>query len=591
MPTPPVYGGPKVNTSALPNARVSTNVPLEAFGGGQSLENVVSAGQGFLKVVQEEKQKADEIAVLEADTKAAQLKNNMFYDPQNGAMTRKGKDAMAAVGDYTQQFNTKASEIRDSLSNDNQKALFQRKLAAHSLDLDNQLQKHAFVEGEKYYNDVADANVKAYTNQAISNYQDPNAVESAIAQQRDTIFSHAKNTGVAESVAEQNFSEVSSKTRTEVVQRMLANGDTATAQKYYTENKDKFLGDDPKKMELALQEGKVLDTSIKAWGSVQHYRLPDGNPDESKMQSDIMARTDISPEEKEKVWSYVKAKSSEQFANKSKRDSANERSFLNNVAGMKQSGSAVEDALRQVNQYAIDDYDKTLKETAVKKLYAPTEASDPKTYIGLWERTQDGTTSKQEVDKAMQTNKINVSDWRGLREQIYKGDIEGRNPAAKQAWDRVKILAEDTFGDRVERESFIYDLHQSAQGKSPEQIIQMANDKLKKDPNTGKWGFFQSKVWETDFKKTDAKNIAWGKAYTDIGKQETLAIGQGMSMTQKKAFTPADIDVFANQFGGYKNIQPGTPVHNAIQSLMQKAKPTTPNNIKAVLEKYPDGKF
>jgi hypothetical protein len=48
-------------------------------------------------------------------------------------------------------------------------------------------------------------------------------------------------------------------------------------------------------------------------------------------------------------------------------------------------------------------------------------------------------------------------------------------------------------------------------------------------------------------------------------------------------------------FGGYDALKPGTPVHNAIQSLLKRKDPkervVTPATVKAVLDAYPDGKW
>jgi hypothetical protein len=96
MPTVPRYEQ-RVGQAALPNARVSTNAPIEAFGGGQGLQQVAQAAQETLEIVRKEREKADQLAVLEADTKAARLKTSLFFDPKTGAMTRKGKDAFGAV--------------------------------------------------------------------------------------------------------------------------------------------------------------------------------------------------------------------------------------------------------------------------------------------------------------------------------------------------------------------------------------------------------------------------------------------------------------------------------------------------------------
>lgn len=598
VPTVEKYDNPNVQAQVAPSVKAGSNPSLEAFGGGAVISQPMeAANKGFGEaqdIINQHIKNADDIAVTNADTQLGTLKNNIMFDPQNGYFKKQGKDALASLGDTQQSFTDGVDNISNTLSS-RQQVMFRQKASTQAVDFNAQLQRHASQQSLAYDSQVTDASLANYGNQAVLNYQDPGQVNQAIENQKQVIMQHGQRNGMSDEAVQENIDKITSKTRTDVIQRMLANGDTETAQAYYDANKDKIAGMDAVGVEKSLHASQVLDTSLKTWDGLKNMTLADGKPDEAKMEASVMGRDDLNPEDKQKILAFVKAKASEQNANITKQREANERDFLNTVSGMKQDGTPVEEALKQVNQYAIDDYDRNQKTIAAMKIYAPKEQSDPQTFMKLWQNTQDGTASNQDIDQAMNSDKISVADWRSLREELYKGDTEGKSPQVKQAYDRIKLMAEDQYGgDKQKQAQFLYDIHQGAAGKAPDQIIQMAQDKMKLDDNSGKtwlFGIGRQEQWKTDLDKRDAQSTAWGKAYTDVGKSETLAIGQGMSMTQKTPFAPKDIDTFANQLGGYQAIKAGQPANNAIKSLMQKQKPVTPGNVKAVLEKYPDGIF
>ncbi|MBA3755529.1 MAG: hypothetical protein H0X02_04585, partial [Nitrosomonas sp.] len=117
-------------TQALPNARVSVDSSLESFGGGQSLDRVNSAvqgvGQQVIRIQEEEKKKADDVAILEADLKASKLQTEIEIQVKN----MRGKDAAGGIDYADKEWKKRSEELMGSLSNDDQRAQFQRVTAA-----------------------------------------------------------------------------------------------------------------------------------------------------------------------------------------------------------------------------------------------------------------------------------------------------------------------------------------------------------------------------------------------------------------------------------------------------------------------------
>lgn len=604
MPVVPKYDSPQIQQAPIPGARFNTEAPLAAFGGGQAqqgVNNAIDAAAGdVFKIAAKEKETADDTATKKAYADALTVKNNLIYDPQSGVMTRKGQDALGVVDEYQPKFKKSLDDIENGLANQDQKDQFQSIRAAQEAEFNGSLQKHIATESQVFAEQTNKAALEASMNDAVLNYHNPGAVEKNIETQKAIILSRARDQGIEGPIADQQISDVTSKTYTAVIGRMLANGDDQTAQKFYEANKDKITdAADATAIEKSLESSKTASESMDAWNKVKNFRLSDGTPNEAKMQSAIYSDPNVSVKKKDEIWSFVKARAAEQTADKNKQDQANDRSFLNNVIKTRQQGQPMDEALKLVQRFSTDPYDQATKTEAVKKIYAPPTDSDPQTKYKLWEGIQEGTTTGADLDAALQKNMINSTDWTALKEDRYRIEIEGRSPEMKSVKDRVQQLAIETFGsDKEKQRAFELEVSDSARGKSPEEYWKIAQDKLKTDPSTQKHFLWMNALpfgggyqYQSDQQKRDATNLAFGKANQDLGPEVVKAIGQGYSRLGNKSFQPSDLESFTQRVGGYQNLKPGTPVNNAIQSLMKRNKPVVPENIKAVLDKYPDGKY
>jgi hypothetical protein len=231
---------------AAPNARLSTDGPIEAFGGGQSLENVQSAAQGLGKVALQEKQKADELVLEDFNTKLTQLKNSTIYDPTDGLMTLKGKDALSAPDTYGKRFQDGVEQLSQGLSNDNQRGLAKRLIESHKAELDDTIQKHVFTESQKYNEEVESSAIATGVDDAALNYHNPQMLQTAIDGLKGSVLRWGNRNGFGEDseVVRQKMDDVISKAHTGVVDRMLANGEDQKAKAYYDGIKDEVTGKD-----------------------------------------------------------------------------------------------------------------------------------------------------------------------------------------------------------------------------------------------------------------------------------------------------------------------------------------------------------
>src|SRR5688572_31779249 len=78
------------------------------------------------RLVEEEKDQADQTALTEAANKLSAWKHSTLYDPNQGAMARKGKDALPLPEEVAAGFEKAAGEIEAGLSTDKQRAAWAR---------------------------------------------------------------------------------------------------------------------------------------------------------------------------------------------------------------------------------------------------------------------------------------------------------------------------------------------------------------------------------------------------------------------------------------------------------------------------------
>lgn len=602
MPVVPQYEQ-RVRIGGAPSARVTTQAPVEAFGGGQGavpegvagVSRAVSGiGAQLAEVAAEERKKADQVQLTGADSSTIELQTQLQIE----ADQMKLGSAFGAPDMVRQKWTEGVQKIRETLGTDEQKLRFDVMQSQRYADLNRHVTLHAATQAQE----LDKVNTKAWfensRNSVNLNAFDDQAISKEIAQQEFMFDEFAARNGLpkdSEAYKAEKTREISA-THIAVLEGRL-NSDTPNsyeaADAYLKANEAQMSERDRERAMGMLDRASTAELGRSVFRQTESMRLPDGNFDERKMRATVDALP-YSTEKKDRIWSQVKALAGEATMNKNREDSAAYRSFMNNVIRARKQGDSLESALKLAEQSATDPYEAATMTEAVRKIYGPPTASDPQEYIRLWERVQAGTASKQELDRAyLNDGKISADDWQNLRQDHYKVQIEGKSFDVKATWDRIDILAAENIPDKEKREQYIYDLKLSGRGKSSEELWKMANDKIKGAAGTGWFGsnFRAQPQWKIDVQRRDAQNIAWGKAYEDIGKNEVNAIGKGILYQGKDTWGLSDVEGFAQEFGGYNEIRPGTPVHNAIKSLSDKNQLVTPSNVRAVLDKFPDGRY
>lgn len=314
-----------VRESGLPSARVSTDAPIEAFGGGASaaraMESFNAPVNEAVKIFDEEKKKADDIAVTEAWAKASQAKNKRLYDPDSGAISRKGKNAFGVVDEYGKYYAGDLDDIEKGLQSETQKQMFRRIRQREETELNGQLQKHLFSEAQEYDKNVTNAGVAAAMDDAVNNFHEPGKIAASIKMQETLRMAHAQRAGLPADAVKVMIETDRSKTHRSVLDRMLANEQDMAAKNYYEANKDQLSGADKTAVERALAEGTSRGESqrqsdaiwLKANGSLREsLSMARENIKDPKIKDLVMARLKQRAAEEESAKKYDQDQAYEQ---------------------------------------------------------------------------------------------------------------------------------------------------------------------------------------------------------------------------------------------------------------------------------------
>lgn len=278
MPIVNLYGGQKVTPDALPGVRkqasetnASAGVDLalatankdEAIAGlGGAAVGVADAGlRDIARVQHDEKLRADQVAVFDANNKLLEWKNARLYDPTNGALTIKGQAAMPlpeSVGDAFKQY---ADGLALTMSTPQQKEAFARLQLEHQTDLDLTLRRHVYSEMQTYEGHVLQATVSNNTDDAIRNASDPRRVGTALGNIVTAIQASGPRLGLPPEMVTEQIAAAKSQVFTGVIGSLVDQGQQKAAQVYFDEVKSELKGAAIEHLERALNEGRVKKDS------------------------------------------------------------------------------------------------------------------------------------------------------------------------------------------------------------------------------------------------------------------------------------------------------------------------------------------
>jgi hypothetical protein len=261
VPVVPTYRNQPLPTERLQGPRIDSTPPQGALGLTEASAQGFKASSGLAETVQkiamEEKNKGDQIAVQDYDTKASDLQTKLQIE----ASQMKGKDAAAAIDLVQQKWTEGLSSLDGTLNNDSQRFAARHAAQQRWESLNKSVQLHSAQQLEQYDAESTDASISNARDQAILNYHDPEEVQNGLAKQNEALIYFAQRNGKGEEWLKSKLEESESKTHVGIVQRMLANGEDQRASQYYKGIKDQVSGADATTLEKYLEEGSLRGQS------------------------------------------------------------------------------------------------------------------------------------------------------------------------------------------------------------------------------------------------------------------------------------------------------------------------------------------
>lgn len=324
---------PGTRLAPLPSARLSPDAPVEAFGGGQHLEEVKAVSTA---IYVREKRRADEVAVMEADRRLAQFNNEALYDPDKGFINRRGRDALSGQEQLFDTYEKTVGDLSAQLGNDDQRASFGRFASARRQELDKQVQVHVFNEVREHDKRETEAYVATERDAAALNYGDAARVQLSIDRQTAVLKDYARRNGYGQDseFSKRLVASAVSDTHVGVVNRFLANSQDQLAKAYYDKYKSQVDGKDATQLERALSVGSTRGEAQRASDAIMSK---DGVTRESALEQ---ARAITNPEVREQTTNLVNNRFNEIAV---ARREANDRVYLGaaNLVESAKSTSAV----------------------------------------------------------------------------------------------------------------------------------------------------------------------------------------------------------------------------------------------------------
>lgn len=152
MPRIPAYNIPQVQPQGAPDVRMNPNAPAGAFGAG--LGQGLMQAAGVLSDVQHQAQVEADTIRTEDEVNQLRGQINTLGWAQDGAFSRRGKDALNLTGEYLPKLDEYLRGREGALATDRQRLMFRQAAGRLRVEFEGQLNHHAAEQGNAYQHQV-----------------------------------------------------------------------------------------------------------------------------------------------------------------------------------------------------------------------------------------------------------------------------------------------------------------------------------------------------------------------------------------------------------------------------------------------------
>jgi hypothetical protein len=215
----------------------------------------------FARMQEQERDAADQTALLAADNQLADWKNKRLFDPKDGAFTLKGENALPLPEQLKGEFDKLSGEIEAGLSTDRQRAAYQRLKGQEWQGIDLQVRRHVFGEMQNYRASELEGLVGNSINAAVQSALDPKLVAVNLDKAVTAIKTTGPGLGLGPEAIAAKVQAVQSQTHVGVISTLLAKENDQAASAYFEATKGQIDGDKQDGIIKALDEGTLRGSS------------------------------------------------------------------------------------------------------------------------------------------------------------------------------------------------------------------------------------------------------------------------------------------------------------------------------------------
>lgn len=246
---------------------------------GNALGSLAQATQAVAQVAHRARLEADRAAVTDAENQLIAQENALLFDPQNGAFTRRGKNAIGLPDQVLPEYNKRAAQIEGALASERQRAIFRESVARRRGLIERDLNRHEATERESYYDEADNARLAASVEGAAAFASDPERIAGELETQRTVLAGVAQRKGWDALKLEQERAALESKTHEAVVGRLLSLNAFDSATEYLAANAPKMKDQQVEALQrrILIEEDRLERRQLRQEKALQDAASKDGD--------------------------------------------------------------------------------------------------------------------------------------------------------------------------------------------------------------------------------------------------------------------------------------------------------------------------
>lgn len=249
MPRVPQYQQ-QVNVQNLPSARERNFITPEVLGADVA-RGVGQAANTLAGIAQREQEKADVVAIMDADRQLADVELRLFNDPERGAYATRGRDAFGLPERVFPRWEESVGKIEGRLT-PRQRDAFRRLESGRRSDLQRSLSRHILQESDRYYTAESQAYIGAAVDAMGANYTDDERLGIELDRIARGVMTAPGMQGASPTVVNEAIKAAQSRGLRVVVERKMVD-DPTEAERYLLRMQDRMAAGDVADLREKLQ--------------------------------------------------------------------------------------------------------------------------------------------------------------------------------------------------------------------------------------------------------------------------------------------------------------------------------------------------